>query len=323
VYRVDVDFTNAFNAMSQAALWAVLRAYGIPDVDLLMSLYEYSTVRMAPNDPQCATITFDTGVAQGSALSPLLFLIFMNTLLGLSTDRGQKLRISHGLKCGVQLRRKEATPAAEQVESVGQFNLIGFVDDLSLFAQTLGGAQALREFELWSGLKVNRKKTCAMVVERRGKSQCQMDETLVYMGQEVTFLAPSTACRYLGEWGTPTGDMSNTKTRIFKRTEEARDLLRHHPLTPEQAIDLFTSIGVGAFRYSAALVPWTEKELERLESVWVQAYKWAWGLPRTTASDVFTLPTGMEYLRPVGACWRRNYAATCSCALNMRMWPDN
>jgi hypothetical protein len=138
-----------------------------------------------------------------------------------------------------------------------------------------------------------------MVVELTGKSQCQMDETLVYMGQEVTFLAPSTTCRYLGVWGTPTGDMSNTKERIFKRTEEARDLLRHHPLTPEQAIDLFTSIGVGAFRYSAALVPWTEKELERLEAVWVQAYKWAWGLPRTTASDVFTLPTGMEYLRPV------------------------
>ena len=113
----------------------------------------------------------------------------------------------------MQLRKKGATQETEQEESVGQFNLIGFVDNLSLVAQTLGGAQALleaiREFELWSGLKVNRKKTCAMVVERRGKSQCQMDETLVYMGQEVTFLAPSTACRYLGVWGTPTGDMSN------------------------------------------------------------------------------------------------------------------
>jgi hypothetical protein len=80
--------------------------------------------------------------------------------------------------------------------------------------------------------------------------------------------------------------MSNTKERILKRTEEARDLLRHHPLTPEQAIDLFTSIGVGAFKYWAALVPWTEREQERLEAVWVQAHKWAWGLPRTTASDV-------------------------------------
>ncbi len=32
VYKVDVDFTNALNAMSQAALWVVMRAYGIPDV---------------------------------------------------------------------------------------------------------------------------------------------------------------------------------------------------------------------------------------------------------------------------------------------------
>jgi hypothetical protein len=140
----------------------------------------------------------------------------------------------------VQLRKKGATQATKHEESVGQFNLIGFVDDQTLFAQTLGGAQALveaiQEFELWCGLRVNRGKTVAMVVERRGTGQRQMSETLVYMGQEVTFLAPSTSCRYLGVWGTPTGDMSNTKERIFKRTEEARDLLRHHPLTPEQAM---------------------------------------------------------------------------------------
>jgi hypothetical protein len=154
--------------------------------------------------------------------------------------------------CGVQVRKTGRPQDTEKVEQVGQFNLIGFVDDLSLFTQTLGGAQALleaiQEFELWSGLKVNRKKTCAMIIEQQRSGQCQTDETLIYMGQEVAFLAPQVAYRYLGVWGTPTGDMSTTKTRIFKKTEEARDLLKHHPLTPEQAIDLFTSVGVGAFR---------------------------------------------------------------------------
>jgi hypothetical protein len=98
-----------------------------------------------------------------------------------------------------------------------------------------------------------------MVIEWQGSGQCQTDETMIYMGQEVAFLAPSMTCRYLGVWVTPTGDMSATKRRIFKKTEDARDLLRHHSLTPDQAIDLFTSIGVGEFRYSAALVPWTEQ----------------------------------------------------------------
>ena len=74
----------------------------------------------------------------------------MNALLGLITDRGRSLRVSHGLKCGVQVRKTGTPQNTEQVEQVGQFNLIGFVDDLSLFTQTLGGAQALeaiQEFE--------------------------------------------------------------------------------------------------------------------------------------------------------------------------------
>ena len=79
-------------------------------------------------------------------------------------------------------------------------------------------------------------------------------------------------------------------------------MIEHHPLTPEQAIELFVSVGVGAFRYSAALVPWTAAELGELEKVWVQAYKRAWLLPLSTASDVFTLPQeagGLGYPRPL------------------------
>jgi hypothetical protein len=103
---MDVDFTNAFNAMSRAALWKVMLAYGVPDVDLLESLYEHSTVTLV-------------------------------------TDRGKKLRVSQGLRCEVRSGGHEEHQAADQGEFVGQFNLIGFVDDLSLFAQSLGDAQAL------------------------------------------------------------------------------------------------------------------------------------------------------------------------------------
>jgi len=39
VYRVDIGFKNAFNAMSQAALWQVMRMSKIPDVDLLKQIY--------------------------------------------------------------------------------------------------------------------------------------------------------------------------------------------------------------------------------------------------------------------------------------------
>jgi len=48
VYRVDIDFKNAFNAMSQKALWQVIRMFKIPDVDLWEQIYEGATVRLAP-----------------------------------------------------------------------------------------------------------------------------------------------------------------------------------------------------------------------------------------------------------------------------------
>jgi len=54
VYRVNIDFKNAFNAMSQAALWQMMKMFKIPDVDLLEQIYEGATVRLAPNDDQSA-----------------------------------------------------------------------------------------------------------------------------------------------------------------------------------------------------------------------------------------------------------------------------
>ena len=96
VYRVDIDFRNAFNAMSQAALWHVMNIFHIPDVDLLQQIYDSATVRLAPNDAESATITFDTGVAQGSITSPQLLNIFINTL----TATGQNQGINHGVQIG-------------------------------------------------------------------------------------------------------------------------------------------------------------------------------------------------------------------------------
>ena len=94
-YRFDIDFKNAFNAMSQAELWRAMRMFEISDVDLLEQIFEGATVRLAPNDEESATITFNTGVAQGSITSLQLFNIFINALLRMLTVTRQNVDISH------------------------------------------------------------------------------------------------------------------------------------------------------------------------------------------------------------------------------------
>ena len=112
--------------------------FKILDVDLLEQIYEGATVRLAPNDEASATITFNTGVAQGSITSPQLFNIFINALLHMLKVTGQNEDISHGLQIG-----KDQKGDNQRDENGYQFNKVGFLDYISIFADTPEGMQKL------------------------------------------------------------------------------------------------------------------------------------------------------------------------------------
>ena len=79
----------------------------IPDVDLLEHMYEGTTVRLATNNEDSATITINTGVAEGCIASPQLFNIFINALLRMLTVT-DRIRISV-MGCRSARIRKETT----------------------------------------------------------------------------------------------------------------------------------------------------------------------------------------------------------------------
>jgi len=168
VYRVDIDFRNVFNAMSQAALWHVMNIFHIPDVDLLEKIYDSATVRLAPNDVESATVTFNTGVAQGSITSPELFHIFINVLLRMLTVTEQNQGISHVLKIG-----KNQEDSSQDANHGFQFNVIVFIDDISIFAETPEGMQTLldvaQEFATWYGMEINIQKPFLLVIDKDRK----------------------------------------------------------------------------------------------------------------------------------------------------------
>jgi len=167
VYRVDIDFRNAFNAMSQDALWSVMRLFHIPDVDLLEQIYDDASVRLAPNDEESATITFNTGVAQGSIISPQLFNIFINALLRMLTATVQREGISHGIQID------EDQEDSRDADHGYKFNNIGFIDNFSIFAETPEGMQKLlnvvQKFTEWCGMEINVKKIFLLVIDKDQK----------------------------------------------------------------------------------------------------------------------------------------------------------
>ena len=56
--------------------------------------------------------------------------------------------------------------------------------------------------------------------------------------------------------------MSATREVVREKTRVARDLIKSHPLTSELSAELFAQKKNGAFRFSAALIEWSQSELE-------------------------------------------------------------
>ena len=139
--RIDLDCRNAFNAASHACLFQILECFGVPDVHLLKDLYNKSSMSVLVEGRHTARVTMDTGTAQGSVLSPLLFDLFINALLRLLSSTG----VTHGV---------HAAPG---------FNHLAFADDLSLYVGSEKDANTLLKavyaFEAWSGLEVSIKKS--------------------------------------------------------------------------------------------------------------------------------------------------------------------
>ena len=74
----------------------------------------------------------------------------------------------------------------------------------------------VQKFEAWSGFKVNRDKTCALIAGVKNDTT-QQQAGLSYNGSAIRTLRGDEACRYLGLWSTANGDMSEMKERVRKR----------------------------------------------------------------------------------------------------------
>ena len=177
------------------------------------------------------------------------------------TATWQNQGIGHGLQIG-----KDQDDSSQDADHGYQF--IGFIDDISIFAETPERMQTLldvvQEF-ITGGLawRSTYKKTFLLVIDKdRKRRESTPAPDLRINGERLKTLDSNDACRYLGYWGMGNGDMSATREVEREKVRVARDLIKSQPLTPELSAELFVQKGISVFWFSAALIEWSHSEFE-------------------------------------------------------------
>lgn len=80
MYLTFIDYEKAFDALKREYIWMALDARGIPQkiINIIKSSYEESKCRVLHDGALSDSFTTNSGVRQGCALSPLLFITVMD-----------------------------------------------------------------------------------------------------------------------------------------------------------------------------------------------------------------------------------------------------
>ena len=75
LYVLFVDLMKAYDSVSRAGLWAILRANGVPEqlIGLIRGFYDGKRAEVAVEGTVSESFDLCTGLGQGCCLSPLLF----------------------------------------------------------------------------------------------------------------------------------------------------------------------------------------------------------------------------------------------------------
>jgi len=271
IYIAYLDFENAFNSIDHEPLWQWLEMIGIPDVDLLRSLYKDAYYTADFPYGKTAHVQLTRGKKQGDLISPLLFELTFNIyLLALEVTTKGSVRLFHKPKVGR-----------------------GFADDVAIVSSHKSQLQArldkTAQFCQWSGMRVKVIKT-RLTAYDFGSCSVPDISGITYEGQEFKFILPREAFPYLGIRISLVGSFRLEREHVMGSVRELRDQVKLHRYNLDQMVQPIQSVASSRFRYSAPLVPWSDAQLDHLHAKWAGLSKASWKLPPSFPSAPLTFP---------------------------------
>ena len=210
VYSCCVDLSKAFDRVKHDKLFQLLIDRKVPGLFLriIMDMYEHQTMRTVWNKRYSNSFETINGVRQGGIISPILFCVYVDTLLKqLETD---------GIGCWVR----------------GQFyGAIGYADDLKLLSPNVKGLKHMLEicerFGQTYGVKYNPTKTVCILY---AKQQPRHKPRMKLCGHELVWV---NSVKHLGHVITcnlsENVDIRSKKCDLFGRVNTVLSMLGNSP----------------------------------------------------------------------------------------------
>ena len=147
---VFLDFKKAYDTVSQQLAWKILEKIGIPPnfTSLLESWTEQSRISLRMGDVLEKPFPQELGVPQGGVLSPIIFNIFIETLLRYINERAGQL----GVELAVSAEKASRVGIqTHELPSSLQLLALAYADDVVLICRDVASAQlALNMVQEWA-----------------------------------------------------------------------------------------------------------------------------------------------------------------------------
>ena len=300
LHMVFVDLEKAFDRIPRDLIWWCLRKKGVPEeyVQIVQDMYRSCNTQVVTQKGETEYFPIEVGLHQGSALSPLLFIIIMDVL-------------------------------TENIEKDPPWAMT-FADDLVLCAMTREEVE--EDLETWRvvferhGLKISRTKT-----EYLPSPTNDTETTVKLVDAE---LPTVTSFKYLGSLFTSEGGSQadvNNRIRIgWMKWKEVSGVMCDRKMPVELKDKVFKTIIRPAMTYGSECWAVKKKDESKLNSAEMRMLRWARGKTRLDhirnedirkEAHVKPVETFLENkrLKWFGHCLRREPNHICAKSLRLEV----
>ena len=281
IYLAMIDYTEAFDTIDHDRLLQILYDLGFPTdaIEVVKNLYTGATTAIKTPHGSTAAIPMERGTIQGDSLSPFLFIVYLEPLL-------RWLRVGvNGYIPGVYKQCTEESRVKQQIPDST------YADDLNLVSHTAPRLQKqldkVTAYSAWGHLLVNTSKTlltgARYHTHPKNPYECsslqRILSTVRVQGQPVTFHDPRKPFRYLGVHFTMHLDWSH---QLHLTTKALRSMLKGIKASNAKVYQKMRTIKScirSKVRYTFCVAPYTDRDIQDIDSLISRACKCAHGLP--------------------------------------------